>query len=627
MGPQVLIFFQHLCGMAVQRDLPRVLGLCRTSLLTLTPCFFYAKLQSNRWHGLVNTDLPSLSLVGAEQDLPSTAIGTKQHVPSMLVADATHPNYTNGEPVPAIFSKWWALTKQLFHGKHYVWRHKGRDFLSPIRYGFMQWEKKIAELLFKNHTAMKCVETGDGSFIRQKHWQRVCKTMLSADFYDGNADVKMDLNLAPIQAPTEIRAVFGSMDIVVTHQVFEHLKNPVEGIANLNALLRQSGLLVFTAPFMVFDHGVPFDFHRYTTKAVGGLLTCGGFQVLEIKGLGSVLAVLASFSTIRASWMEEADLKMECSGAACNGRKYITVAALGKKTSDASLDDIKQCWGTVANSKYDRPSSLAADAKQDLPSISVDSIKNKFPSTPVERPRIDWWMLTTKLFHQNNFMSRKKGFNTLFHVIVNRWDEGIAKLFNRGPMAKQCVEIGDGSILRKEHWKTICPLGLTVDASDARADIKMDLNLAPKQAPAETKAAFGSMDIVVIHQVLVNLKVPMHGIANMNSLLRQGGFLVLTTPFMVFDHANTLDYFRYTVLTVEGLLKCGGFQVLETKGLGSVLTNIAFLAGIPASWMKEADLEMECSGKACSNKQYSVVAALGKKTGNVLLDDMKQCWG
>jgi len=155
----------------------------------------------------------------------------------------------------------------------------------------------------------------------------------------------------------------------------------------------------------------------------------------------------------------------------------------------------------------------------------------------------------------------------------------------------------------------------------------MDLNLAPDQAPQEIKAAFGSMDVVVSHQVFEHLKAPTSGIANLNSLLKQGGFLVFTTPFIVQDHRCPNDYFRYTTQAVDELLKCAGFQVLEVKGLGSLLENLAYMAGIEASQIDTADLNLECSGADCANKQYSAVAALSKKTSNVQLDDIKKCWG
>jgi len=189
-----------------------------------------------------------------------------------------------------------------------------------------------------------------------------------------------------------------------------------------------------------------------------------------------------------------------------------------------------------------------------------------------------------------------------------------------------CAETGDGHFLRA-HWNDACKVHLTVDAFDNNADVKMDLNLAPNQAPQEVKAAFGSMDIVVSHQVFEHLKAPTSGIVNLNSLLKQGGFLVFTTPFIVPDHRCPTDYFRYTTQAVEELLTCAGFQVSEVKGLGSLLENLAYVAGIPASQFGAADLNLECSGVDCRNKQYSEVAALGKKISAVSLDDVKRCWG
>ena len=52
----------------------------------------------------------------------------------------------------------------------------------------------------------------------------------------------------------------------------------------------------------------------------------------------------------------------------------------------------------------------------------------------------------------------------------------------------------------------------------------------------------------------------------LNALMKTGGLLIFSTPFLVQDHQVPHDYFRYTVKNVRRLLACGGFNVTELYG-------------------------------------------------------------
>jgi len=62
-------------------------------------------------------------------------------------------------------------------------------------------------------------------------------------------------------------------------------------------------------------------------------------------------------------------------------------------------------------------------------------------------------------------------------------------------------------------------------------------------------------DVVVLCEVLEHLKYPDRGLANIYRMLKPGGSLILSTPFIFPIHDRPLDYFRFTRYGLEWLLE------------------------------------------------------------------------
>merc|ERR1719191_1036824 len=118
------------------------------------------------------------------------------------------------------------------------------------------------------------------------------------DFYDEMAQVKLNLDVPPSSASPDVKQSHGTMDVVVSHQVFAHLTHPSIGMANLNAMLKNHGLLVFSTPFVVPDHSAPKDYFRYTVQNVRRLLNCGGFDVEQLYGYGNEMLSMAYLANV-----------------------------------------------------------------------------------------------------------------------------------------------------------------------------------------------------------------------------------------------------------------------------------------------------------------------------------------
>ena len=70
-----------------------------------------------------------------------------------------------------------------------------------------------------------------------------------------------------------------SYDLVIVEQVLEHVLWPYRAVRHLFKMLRPSGFLLVTTPFLVKIHGAPIDCSRWTELGMRHLLAEGGFPL------------------------------------------------------------------------------------------------------------------------------------------------------------------------------------------------------------------------------------------------------------------------------------------------------------------------------------------------------------
>jgi len=83
-----------------------------------------------------------------------------------------------------------------------------------------------------------------------------------------------------------------SFDVVLCNQVFEHVFNPDEFLAEIVRVLKINGTLLLTVPFVWDEHEQPFDYARYTTFALQDLLGRHGMKITQHKKLGADISVI-----------------------------------------------------------------------------------------------------------------------------------------------------------------------------------------------------------------------------------------------------------------------------------------------------------------------------------------------
>lgn len=87
----------------------------------------------------------------------------------------------------------------------------------------------------------------------------------------------------------------GSFDCIICTEVLEHIPNPVRTLKECRRLLKPSGHLFITTPFLHPLHEEPVDFYRFTPYAYRHMGDMAGLQLEYIEekgGLGAFLLLL-----------------------------------------------------------------------------------------------------------------------------------------------------------------------------------------------------------------------------------------------------------------------------------------------------------------------------------------------
>lgn len=95
-------------------------------------------------------------------------------------------------------------------------------------------------------------------------------------------------------------------------------------------------------------------------------------------------------------------------------------------------------------------------------------------------------------------------------------------------------------------------------------------------AELETEETF---DLILLEQVLEHVQFPARAIENVHRLLRPGGWLYVSTPFLIRVHWGPKDYWRWTPDGLEQHLVDCGFtrELVETHSWGNKACLVANL--------------------------------------------------
>ena len=182
-------------------------------------------------------------------------------------------------------------------------------------------------------------------------------------------------------------------------------------------------------------------------------------------------------------------------------------------------------------------------------------------------------------------------------------------------LSGRLLDVGCGTKPYRLLFKVTDYVGLDIDTKSTRdrgiADTLYDGNRFPFIAD--------DFDSILCNQVLEHVFNPDEFLGEIHRVLKPGGKLLLTIPFVWDEHEQPYDYARYSSFGLFALLQNSGFTIKQHRKLGADATLIfqltnAYLFKISQSWPKFVRLGFTFSVMALVN-------ILGVIAGKLLPDN------
>jgi SAM-dependent methyltransferase len=149
-----------------------------------------------------------------------------------------------------------------------------------------RWVKEIADSLANDALVL---DAGCGSSPYRSLFSRVryecadfCKSKLR--YYEKITYV-CDLTSIPVQD--------NRYDLVLCTQVLEHVPEPKAVLKEFRRILKPNAKLAISAPLFYEEHGVPYDYYRYTQFGFRHLLSESGFEIEKMEWLEGYYGTLS----------------------------------------------------------------------------------------------------------------------------------------------------------------------------------------------------------------------------------------------------------------------------------------------------------------------------------------------
>ena len=113
------------------------------------------------------------------------------------------------------------------------------------------------------------------------------------------------------------------------------------------------------------------------------------------------------------------------------------------------------------------------------------------------------------------------------------------------------------------------------DALDYGKQIKPDLIWDGKTIPV----IGGKFDTIIATEVFEHIFSPMDALKEINRVLKKGGRLFFTVPFLWNLHEIPHDAYRYTTFSLEKLLNNAGFESISINAYGGWHLSMAQMMG------------------------------------------------
>lgn len=132
-------------------------------------------------------------------------------------------------------------------------------------------------------------------------------------------------------------------------------------------------------------------------------------------------------------------------------------------------------------------------------------------------------------------------------------------------MKGRLLDVGCGRKPYREMFSTNEYVGLEIDTPENRTNKEADFFYDGDRFPFHDH----DFDGIVCNQVLEHVFTPDRFLGEIRRVLKPGGLLLLTVPFVWDEHEQPWDYARYSSFGLRSLLEKNGFEVLEQQKINS----------------------------------------------------------
>ncbi len=133
------------------------------------------------------------------------------------------------------------------------------------------------------------------------------------------------------------------------------------------------------------------------------------------------------------------------------------------------------------------------------------------------------------------------------------------------------LDVGCGFKPYRKYFDVTEYIGMEIDISASRYDGSVDVFYSGNEFPFPNH----SFDHVLTFQVLEHVRNPSHFISEICRVLKPGGKLLLSVPFVWEEHEAPNDHTRFTSYGLRELLEKNGLQVIRQRKLSCGMTAFA----------------------------------------------------
>jgi SAM-dependent methyltransferase len=87
-------------------------------------------------------------------------------------------------------------------------------------------------------------------------------------------------------------------DSIFSSEVFEHIFNLPEIMAELRRVLKPGGKILVTCPFAFGEHEIPTDYARYTSFAIKHMFQANGFRIIRYEKTGGSIEAITQLRIV-----------------------------------------------------------------------------------------------------------------------------------------------------------------------------------------------------------------------------------------------------------------------------------------------------------------------------------------